>query len=54
MTDSDYPTLFRVSDAASLRSQSIYVRLQKIYLGSLVIGSYPLRCALAHFPELRR
>lgn len=40
MTDSDYPTLFRVSDAASLRSQNIYLRLQQIHLGSLVIGSF--------------
>lgn len=39
MTGPDYPAVFRVSDAASLRSQNTYLWLQRLYLGSLVIGS---------------
>ena len=39
MDDSNYPTLYRCADAASVRAQSTYLLLNKFYLGSLVLGS---------------
>lgn len=39
MNDSDYPTLFRCAGAASLKAQCTYLLLNKLYLGSLVLGS---------------
>lgn len=39
MKDDSYPGLHRSADTASLRAQKIYLRLQKAYLGSLVLGS---------------
>ena len=39
MTNTDYPGLYRSSDAASVRAQNVYLFLQRAYLGSLVIGS---------------
>jgi hypothetical protein len=35
----DYPSLFRSSDAASVRAQRTYLRMQTVYLGSLVLGA---------------
>lgn len=39
MSDDSYPGLFRCADSASLKAQRTYLRLHKVYLGSLVIGS---------------
>lgn len=39
MSSLDYPTLFRSSDATAIQNQTIHLRLQAVYLGSLVVGS---------------
>jgi hypothetical protein len=39
MKESDYPALYRSSDACSLKAQKGHLWLQKIYLSSLIIGS---------------
>jgi len=39
MKADNYPGLFRCADAAANRAQKIYLILQRVYLGSLVLGS---------------
>lgn len=39
MSEANYPSLYRCADAASLKAQSTYLLLHKVYLGSLVLGS---------------
>lgn len=39
MDKSKYPSLYCSADAASLRAQSTYILLHKVYLGSLVLSS---------------
>jgi len=39
MTNDDYPSLYRCADAASLKAQSTYLLLQKVYFTFLVLGS---------------
>lgn len=39
MGNDNYPGLYRYADSASLNAQRIYLRLHKLYLGSLVLGS---------------
>lgn len=39
MSEDSYPSLYRCADVASLAAQGTYVRFQRVYLGSLVLGS---------------
>ncbi len=39
MTNDSYPSLYRYADAASLKAQGTYLLFNKVYLGSLVLGS---------------
>jgi len=39
MKNEHFPGLFQAADSASLSSQKIYILLQRIYLGSLILGS---------------
>jgi hypothetical protein len=39
MEDGQYPGLYQSADAASLTAQSTYLLLQRVHLGSLVLGS---------------
>lgn len=39
MSEDNYPTLYRSANAVSLKAQSTYLLLNKVYLGSLVLGS---------------
>lgn len=39
MSPEDYPGLFQAADSTSLMSQKIYMVMQLLYLGSLILGS---------------
>lgn len=39
MSEDQYPTLYRSADAASLKAQRSYLLLNRVYLGSLMLGA---------------
>jgi hypothetical protein len=39
MNEDIYPSFYRCADAASLKAQGTYLLFNKVYLGSLVLGS---------------
>lgn len=53
MNDDNYPELYRNADSASVTAQRTYVCLNRLYLGSLVLGSIVSATASLNIPELR-
>lgn len=53
MNDDSYPELYRNADSASVTAQRTYVCLNRLYLGSLVLGSIVSATASLNSPEMR-
>ncbi|NOG93351.1 MAG: DUF4231 domain-containing protein [Armatimonadetes bacterium] len=52
MSDLSYPSLYRCADTASLEAQSTYLLFNKVYLGSLVLGSLISAVAVIGFRDM--